>query len=73
LEIDPMALSETIKTLINNAWVDGYPCMLATAGKDGPNISPKGSMVVYAIDISPIGNGRRRRPWRISRTIAASW
>jgi hypothetical protein len=47
LEIDPMALSETIKTLINNAWVDGYPCMLATTGKDGPNISPKGSMVVY--------------------------
>jgi hypothetical protein len=42
-----MALSDTIKKLINNAWDDGYPCMLATSGKDGPNISPKGSMLVY--------------------------
>lgn len=42
-----MALSEKIKTLINNAWSDGYPCMLATSGKDGPNISPKGSMLVF--------------------------
>ena len=42
-----MALSQTIKTLINNAWADGYPCMLATAGKDGPNIGPKGSVVVF--------------------------
>jgi len=42
-----MALSENIKNLINNAWDDGYPCLLATTGKDGPNISPKGSMVVY--------------------------
>jgi hypothetical protein len=42
-----MALSDTIKKLINNAWDDGYPCMLATTGKDGPNISPKGSLIVY--------------------------
>jgi hypothetical protein len=42
-----MALSEKIKTLINNAWEDGYVCMLGTVGKDGPNISPKGSMLVY--------------------------
>jgi hypothetical protein len=42
-----MALSETIEKLILNAWDDGYPCMLATVGKDGPNISPKGSMIVY--------------------------
>jgi hypothetical protein len=42
-----MAISETIKGLVNNAWVDGYVCMLATAGKDGPNISPKGSMLVF--------------------------
>jgi hypothetical protein len=42
-----MALSEKVRNLINNAWEDGYPCMLATSGKDGPNISPKGSMVVY--------------------------
>jgi Pyridoxamine 5'-phosphate oxidase len=42
-----MAISEQIKGLVNNAWVDGYVCMLAAAGKDGPNISPKGSMLVF--------------------------
>jgi hypothetical protein len=42
-----MALSDKIKTLINNAWADGCPCMLATVGADGPNISPKGSMLVF--------------------------
>jgi hypothetical protein len=42
-----MALSQQIKDLINNAWPDGYVCMLATVGKDGPNISPKGSMIVF--------------------------
>jgi uncharacterized protein len=42
-----MAISDKIKQLINNAWADGYPCLLATAGKDGPNVSPKGSMLVF--------------------------
>jgi hypothetical protein len=42
-----MALSQTIKNLINNAWTDGYPCLLANAGGNGPNIGPKGSMVVF--------------------------
>ena len=42
-----MAISEKIRTLIDNAWDDGYPCMLATGGPDGPNISPKGSMLVF--------------------------
>lgn len=42
-----MPLSEDIKKRINNAWADGFPCLLATTGKDGPNISPKGSMLVY--------------------------
>ena len=42
-----MPISEKIKTFINNAWADGYPCLLATSGKDGPNISPKGSLYVY--------------------------
>ena len=42
-----MAISEKIRKLINEAWVDGYVCMLATVGKDGPNISPKGSMLVF--------------------------
>jgi uncharacterized protein len=42
-----MPLSETIKTLIRNAWDDGYPCLVATNGPAGPNISPKGSMIVF--------------------------
>jgi hypothetical protein len=42
-----MPLSDTIKTLINNAWDDGYPCLLATSGRDGPNITPKGSIIVF--------------------------
>jgi hypothetical protein len=42
-----MPLPDKIKTLIDNAWVDGYPCMLATIGPEGPNISPKGSMLVF--------------------------
>jgi uncharacterized protein len=42
-----MPLSDTIKTLIRNAWDDGYPCLLATSGKEGPNITPKGSMIVF--------------------------
>ncbi len=42
-----MPLSDTIKTLIRNAWDDGYPCLLATIGREGPNITPKGSMIVF--------------------------
>jgi hypothetical protein len=42
-----MPLSDVIKTLVNNAWDDGYPCLLGTAGEDGPNISPKGSMLLF--------------------------
>jgi hypothetical protein len=42
-----MAITEQVRTLINNAWTDGYVCMLATVGPDGPNISPKGSMLVF--------------------------
>ena len=42
-----MAFSETIINLVNNGWDDGYPCLLATEGPDGPNISPKGSMMVF--------------------------
>src|SRR5262245_38093092 len=43
----PMPISQTIKDLVYNAWTDGYPCLLATQGRNGPNISPKGSMLVY--------------------------
>ena len=42
-----MPLSDQIKTLIDNAWDDGYPCLLATCGPLGPNIGPKGSMLVF--------------------------
>ena len=42
-----MALSDTVKTLIRNAWDDGCPCLVATSGPAGPNISVKGSMIVF--------------------------
>ena len=42
-----MPISQKIKDLIYNAWTDGAPCLLATQGPDGPNISPKGSMLVF--------------------------
>ncbi len=42
-----MALSQKIKDLITSAWVDGYPCLVGTAGAGGPNISPKGSLIVF--------------------------
>jgi hypothetical protein len=42
-----MPLSDTIKTLIRDAWDDGYPCLLAMSGPQGPNITPKGSMIVF--------------------------
>jgi hypothetical protein len=45
-----MAISEKIRKLINNAWADGYPCLLATSGPTGPNISVKGSMLVFDDD-----------------------
>ena len=44
---DTMPISQKIKDLIYNAWTDGAPCLLATQGPNGPNISPKGSMLVY--------------------------
>lgn len=40
-------ISEKLRTLIKSAWDDGFPCLLATQGPNGPNISPKGSMVIY--------------------------
>lgn len=42
-----MALSQKIKDLIACAWEDGYPCLVGTAGPDGPNISPKGSVILF--------------------------
>ena len=45
-----MPVSEKLKTLIRSAWDDGAPCLVATQGLNGPNISPKGSMVVFDDD-----------------------
>jgi hypothetical protein len=45
-----MPISEKLKTLIRSAWDDGAPCLVATQGPNGPNISPKGSMVVFDHD-----------------------
>ncbi|HVX99539.1 MAG TPA: pyridoxamine 5'-phosphate oxidase family protein [Pseudorhodoplanes sp.] len=42
-----MPISDQIKSLISTAWADGYPCLVATVGPKGPNISPKGSMIVF--------------------------
>ena len=42
-----MPLHDTVKKLILSAWDDGYPCLVATTGREGPNITPKGSMIVY--------------------------
>jgi hypothetical protein len=45
-----MPISQKIRDLIRSAWDDGAPCLVATNGPDGPNISVKGSMVVYDDD-----------------------
>jgi hypothetical protein len=42
-----MAFSETIRHLITIAWDDGHVCLLGTSGDHGPNISPKGSMMLF--------------------------
>ncbi len=42
-----MAFSENIRRLITNAWDDGYVCLLGTSGEQGPNVSPKGSMMLF--------------------------
>jgi len=45
-----MAFSQQVKDLIFNAHRDNCVCMLATIGENGPNISPKGSMIVLDDD-----------------------
>jgi hypothetical protein len=42
-----MPISQKLKDLIYNAWTDGAPCLVATTGPHGPNISVKGSMLVF--------------------------
>ncbi|HLH88032.1 MAG TPA: pyridoxamine 5'-phosphate oxidase family protein [Xanthobacteraceae bacterium] len=45
-----MPISQKVRDLIRSAWDDGAPCLVATNGPDGPNISVKGSMIVYDDD-----------------------
>ena len=42
-----MPFSEKLTGLVRNAWDDGCPLLVATHGKEGPNITPKGSMIVF--------------------------
>jgi hypothetical protein len=42
-----MAFSQKIRDFIHNAWADDHVCLLGTVGPDGPNISPKGSMIIF--------------------------
>src|SRR5437870_1351207 len=42
-----MPFPAEIKKVIDNAGVDGVPCLLGTTGKADPNISPKGRLFVY--------------------------
>jgi len=42
-----MAFDKLVVDLIFNAHAEDAVCMLATMGEHGPNISPKGSMIVY--------------------------
>ncbi len=44
-------MTELIRGLLNSALADGTPCLVGTASKDGfPQISPKGSVVVFNDD-----------------------
>lgn len=45
-----MPVNQKIRDLILNAWADDHVCLVGTVGKDGPNISPKGSLVVFDDD-----------------------
>jgi hypothetical protein len=45
-----MPFSQKVKDLIANAWTDGHVCLVGTVGPDGPNISPKGSLIVFDDD-----------------------
>jgi hypothetical protein len=42
-----MAFSQKIRDLIFNSREDGHVCLLGTIGRDGPNVSPKGSMMIF--------------------------
>jgi hypothetical protein len=45
-----MPISQKIRDFILNAWADDHVCLVGTVGPDGPNISPKGSLIVFDDD-----------------------
>lgn len=42
-----MPISQNVRDLILGAWGKDAVCLVGTIGKDGPNISPKGSLIVF--------------------------
>lgn len=42
-----MPISQKIRDILHNAWADDHVCLVGTNGPDGPNISPKGSLIVF--------------------------
>ncbi|MCC6473493.1 MAG: pyridoxamine 5'-phosphate oxidase family protein [Burkholderiales bacterium] len=42
-----MPISDKVRKLVDSGWVDGCPCLVATCGPSGPNVSVKGSLFVY--------------------------
>ncbi len=58
------------QTLIRNAWDDGYPCLVATIGPQGPNITPRGSMIITG-DAHLARWERSKRAVRIDKAIDA--
>ena len=40
-------MRDKINALLDSAWTDGNVCLLGTTGRNGPNISPKGSMMLF--------------------------
>jgi hypothetical protein len=42
-----MPISQKIRDFLHNAWADDHVCLVGTVGPDGPNISPKGSLIVF--------------------------
>ena len=66
-----MPISEKIKALIRSARDDGAPCLVATQGPNGPNISPKGSMVVFDDDHLAYWERSKKQALETSATTSA--
>ena len=60
------------RKLIRSAWDDGAPCLVATQGPNGPNISPKAAWSFSTMTISPIGSARRSRRYKTLAMTDAS-